>query len=547
MRGLGPEAILLCGALAVGLVALAAWLVATRAKDRLPSEDASSSSPLFLLTGAAAALLLFLFTLPSRPPFAAGGQLGVGVLLGALSAALVAWGAGRRVVAASPLGVAGVLGAALAPAALVTWIYRGDPMYALMGMLLGQSVLLLFPEASLRAGEESAAAGRIGLFLGASAAAVAGVSLAIARYHDFRVPERLALGSKLWWSAPLFVLAAVVAGALVAALVVRTPAQRALVGLLVGAALLALFGARFPRYWPLMLPPAAGYATGALLVALAATAESDWQATVARRRALSALLGALLVLILLIAAYRLQAGLGIALAAIGFAGAALALPGDDGTAESSSPPHSSAVFTAGLQLLALGALFRLFYAAQGLESTSIYLTAHYALIGLVAGCLTPIGLGLLARATAREDEGQADPWLTPLAQGIAVVALPLAMLLLWGLKANAGVLLGLVAGQAFLLLLLLIEGRGRSVFDRGAVGDGGRAPGPASATGRAALAAPSSPVLLVAVVAIRLLPPLAPFTAELTRVQRAAVLLAVIALVPLWALWTRLRDRSREA
>jgi hypothetical protein len=90
-------------------------------------------------------------------------------------------------------------------------------------------------------------------------------------------------------------------------------------------------------------------------------------------------------------------------------------------------------------------------------------------------------------------------------------------------------------------------GRGRSVFDRGAVGDGGRAPGPASATGRAALAAPSSPVLLVAVVAIRLLPPLAPFTAELTRVQRAAVLLAVIALVPLWALWTRLRDRSREA
>lgn len=521
MRGLGPEAILLCGALAVGLVALAAWLVAARAKDRLPSEDASSASPLFLLTGAAAALLLFLFTLPSRPPFAAGGQLGVGVLIGALSAALVAWGAGRRAGAASPLGIAGVLGAALAPAALVTWIYRGDPMYALMGLLLGQSVLLLFPEASAHAGEDSAAAGRIGLFLGASAAAVSGVSLAIARYHDFRVPERLALGSKLWWSAPLLVLAAIVAGALVAALLVRTPAQRALVGLLVGAALLALFGARFPRYWPLMLPLAAGYATGALLVALAATAESD------RRRALSALLGALLVLILLIAAYRLQAGLGIALAAIGFAGAALALPGDDGTAESSSPPHSSAVFTAGLQLLALGALFRLFYAAQGLESTSIYLTAHYALIGLVAGCLTPIGLGLLARATAWEDEGQADPWLAPLAQGIAVVALPLAMLLLWGLKANAGVLIGLVAGQAFLLLLLLIEG--------------GR---PSSATGRAALAAPSAPVLLVAVVAIRLLPPLAPFTAELTRVQRAAALIALIALVPLWALWTRLRHRS---
>src|SRR5262249_16939836 len=215
---------------------------------------------------------------------------------------------------------------------------------------------------------------------------------------------------------------------------------RALVGLLVGAALLTLFGAHFPRYWPLMLPPAAGYVTGALLVALAATAESD------RRRALSALLGALLVLILLIAAFRLQLGLGIALAALGLAGAAVALPGDGGTEDARAPFTSGAVLSAGLQLLALGALFRVFYAAQHLESTSIYLTAHYALIGLVAGSLTPIRLGLLALATARDDAGRPDPWLAPLAQGVAAVALPLAMLLVWGLKADAGVLLGLVVG-----------------------------------------------------------------------------------------------------
>jgi hypothetical protein len=533
MRGLGPEVILLSGGIAVGLVALAAWLVAARTKDRSLPGDTVVSSPLFLLAGAAAALLLFLLTLPSRPPFAPGGRLGVGVLIGAVSAALVAWGLRRREGAAAPLGIAGVLGAALVPAALVMLIYRGDPWDALMGILLGQGVLLLFPEASVRAGEEGAAAGRIGLFLGASATAVAGVLLAISRYEDFHTPERLALGTKLWWSAPLLVLAAVVAGALVAALVVRTPAQRALVGLLVGAVLLALFGARFPRYWPLMLPPAAGYVTGALLVALAATVESD------RRRALSALLGALLVLILLIAAYRLQAGLGIALAALGFAGAAVALPGGDGAAEASSSPQPGAAFLAGLQLLALGALFRVFYAAQDLESTSIYLTAHYVLIGLVAGCLMPIGLGLLARATARDDDGQAsggsapgslyqsDPWLTPLAQGIATVALPLAMLLLWGLKAAAGVVLGLVVGQAFLLLLLLLEG------DR-----------PSSPSGRAAVAAPVAPVLLVAVIAIQLLPPLAPFTEELTRVQRGAALLALVALVPLWAVWERLRQRS---
>jgi hypothetical protein len=521
MRGLGPEVILLSGGIAVGLVALAAWLVAARTKDRSLPGDTMVSSHLFLLAGAAAALLLFLLTLPSRPPFAPGGRLGVGVLIGAVSAALVAWGLRRREGAAAPLGIAGVLGAALVPAALVMLIYRGDPWDALMGILLGQGVLLLFPEASVRAGEDGAAAGRVGLFLGASAAAVAGVLLAISRYEDFHTPERLALGTKLWWSAPLLVLAAVVAGALVAALVVRTPAQRALVGLLVGAVLLALFGARFPRYWPLMLPPAAGYITGALLVALAATVESD------RRRALSALLGALLVLILLIAAYRLQAGLGIALAALGFAGAAVALPGGEGAAEASSSPQPGAAFLAGLQLLALGALFRVFYAAQDLESTSIYLTAHYVLIGLVAGCLMPIGLGLLARATAQDDEGRSNPWLAPVAQCIATVALPLAMLLLWGLKAAAGVVLGLVVGQAFLLLLLLLEG------DR-----------PSSPSGRAAVAAPVAPVLLVAVIAIQLLPPLAPFTEELTRVQRGAALLALVALVPLWTLWERLRQRS---
>jgi hypothetical protein len=521
MRGLGPEVILLSGGVAVGLVALAAWLVAARTKDRSLPGDATASSPLFLLAGAVGALLLFLLTLPSRPPFQPGGHLGIGVLIGALSAAALAWGASRRAGAASPLAVPGVLGAALVPAALMMVIYRGDPGDVLMGVLLGQGVLLLFPEASLRAGEEDTAASRIGLFLGASAAAVAGAMLAIARYEDFAMAERLAHGSKLWWSAPLLVFAAVAAGALVAALVVRTPSRRALVALLVAAFLLAIFGARFPRYWPLMLPPAAGYVTGALLVALAATVESD------RRRALSTLLGALLVLILLVAAYRLQLGLGIALAALGFAGAAVALPGAGGTEEASAPLPTGAVFTAGLQLLALGALFRVFYAAQDLDATSVYLTAHYALIGLIAGCLTPIGLGLLARATARDDEGRQDPWLAPLAQGIAAVALPLAMLLLWGLKAAAGVLLGLVVGQAFLLLLLLLEG------DR-----------PSSPAGRAALAAPAAPVLLIAVVAIQLLPPLAPFTEELTRFQRAAALIALVALVPLWALWERLRHRS---
>jgi hypothetical protein len=534
MRGLDPEVILLSGGIAVGLVALAAWLAAARGKERSLSEDGLPSPVRFLLAGAAAALLLFLLTLPSRPPFAPGGRLGVGVLFGAVSALLVAWGLGRGAGAVSPLGIAGVLGAALAPAALIMVIFRGDPTDALMGVVLGQGVLLLFPESSLRAGEAGAVAGGTaraacgpGLFLGASAAAVAGALLAIARYKDFHTAERLALGSKLWWSAPLLVLAALVAAALVAALVVRTPSRRALVGLLVAAALLALFGARFPRYWPLMLPPAAGYVTGVLLVALAATVESDRPATVARRRSLSTLLGVLLVLILLIAAYRLQVGLGIALAALGLAGAAVALPADDGTEEAPASFASGAVLSAGLQILALGALFRDFYAAQDLESTSIYLTAHYALIGLFAGCLTPIGLGLLALATARDDAGRADPWLAPLAQGIAAVALPLAMLLLWGLKAAAGVLLGLVVGQAFLLLLLLLEG------DR-----------PSSPAGRAALAAPVAPVLLVAVVAIQLLPPLAPLTAELTRVQRAAALIVLIALVPLWALWERLRQRS---
>src|SRR5262245_60533043 len=103
------------------------------------------------------------------------------------------------------MGSAGVLGAALLPAALVLWLYRGDPTYALMGVLLGQAVLLLFPEALLRAEEAGAAAsggGRAargpGLFLGASAAAVAGARLAIARYEGFHLPARLALWGRVW-------------------------------------------------------------------------------------------------------------------------------------------------------------------------------------------------------------------------------------------------------------------------------------------------------------------------------------------------------------
>lgn len=503
---------LLSGVLAVAVVGLGAWLFIPRGLD--VTEEAPVVPTKLLLTGAAGSLFLFLLTLTSRPPFAPGGALGVGVLAGAVSAALVAWGAARPGGATSAFAPSGVLGAVLGAVAALMLVYRQNPTYALVGLLLGQGVTLFFLEASAGEERQRATTGLYRLFLAVGAAAVAGVALAVAQYEPLRAPERLAVGGKLWWALPPLVPASLLAGALIAAPTLRSPVLRAVAMLAVGGALLALFGARFPRYWSLFLPPLAGFVTGALVAALAMPTRDEQPrppGSVAPpadelRPALGALLGPVLLLALLIVAYRLRTGLGISLAALGYLGAVVAM--------GSSVSLAS---LCGLQLLALAALFRLSYVALDLEATSVYLTAHYALIGMLAGALLPIAFGLLATS------GAAVPGP---ALALAVVALPAGMLLLWGLKAAAGTLLGLVVGQAFLMLALLAEG------------DAPRGP-----LGRAARAAPFAPVLLLAVVFIQLLPPLAPLVQDLSRAQRALALLALVALLAVAARALGARER----
>jgi hypothetical protein len=527
MGRLGPEPFALGGSIAVGVVALALWLArpgeergdgATEVDARASTGEGATGAHLL---GLAVALVLFLLTLLSRPPFAPGGRLGVGILIGGAIGAVVAWLSARDArtapgSAATPFAVPGSLGAAVIGAALVSLIYRGDPTDALVGLILGQSVVLLFSEGS--------GARSVSIFLGAGAAVAAGVCLAIGQYEDMNAAERLAVGGKLWWSLPVLALAALLVGLIVATLASRSPVARSALTPVVGGALLALLAARFPRYWSLLLAPAAGYLSGLLAAALAAPPAEGDGVTSDELPAASAFLTALLLLVLLIVAYRLHRGLGIALAALGFAGSATVIT-----------HYSPRIAGPGLLLLALASLFRLFYSAQNLESTSIYLTAHYALIGLAAGCLAPLGLGLLGRPAIEEAQGSGLRALSPepralsrsavLGQVLVVVVLPLVMLLLWGLKASAGMVLGLAVGQAFLAFLVLIEGAE------------GRA-------GRAALAAPASAVLLLAVICVQLLAPLAPLVEDWTRLQRAIALLILVALLPLWTLVSR-RGRSQ--
>jgi hypothetical protein len=522
---------LLGGALAVALVALGAWLAASGGvAEGAPGGRGWTRA---LLLGLGGALLLFLLTLPTRAPFQPGGQLGIGALVGAAFAALLAWGAGRPGEGASPLRLAGVLGAALAPVALLCLLYRGSPVYALIGALLGQAATLFFLEAAWGSDVAQPRNADLQLFLGVSAALAAGVALAIAQYALIPAAARTAAGGRAWWALPVLVLGALLVGALVAALAARGTTARVIVAAGIAGGLLALFAVRFPLYWPLWLPPAAGFVTGALVLFLAyevpgsATEAANVEPGAGNRERgplVSALLGPVLLIALLIVAYRLRTGLGIALAALGYAGALAVLPG-------------SMAARRGLQLLALAALFRLSYAALDLEATSVYLTAHYALIGMLGGALLPVAFGLLAAPSSEAERGsgggvdEAYPAaLWPLA--LAVVTIPAGLLLLWGLRAVAGLLLGLVVGQGFLMLVLFLEADGPLPGDRSE-----------SATARAARAAPFAAVLLLAVAAIQLLPPLAPLVQDLTRGSRAVALLVVAAVMA--AAFVPLRTRNR--
>jgi hypothetical protein len=506
-----PEVVLLLGAGGVGLLALLFPLLLRQDDPRAPL-----SWPR-LAVAAVVIVLLFGLTRLSAYPFSPGGTLGNGLLLGGTMALVTVMLASLW--PGTAVAAVGAGGGALLGAAVVLLWHRGYPSEALVGFGAGHAIATLL--VCDGEGDEGAPSG---LWAGPVVAAlVAGAALlAIIRAGDISSAERLALEGKAWWAWPLAVAATALAGQMVGLSVFARRAWAPAGAGLVAALLLLLLWLRFPRYGALLGPVAAGFVTAWLLLLTSGVQvfkrrvpaqrvdvqgnhpDDPHTGMGERLNALLALLAPGLALVLLAAAYRLYTGYGIALAALG---ALVLLPW---LAEREPVALGRAFFG----LLSAGVLFRVYYHAYDLGNNDIPLTAHYALVGLLAGALAPFAWGVLQSTvdSRQSTEGSSGAWLLSPVACLLAAALPLLLAVFWGEKVGGGLLLGLAVGQGYRMMAALLEAE---------------APG---ALGAIAAAVPEAALLVMGWVAVQILDWGANFGLQLLRVQRIGIVAALVAL-----------------
>jgi hypothetical protein len=175
-------------------------------------------------------------------------------------------------------------------------------------------------------------------------------------------------------------------------------------------------------------------------------------------------------------------------------------------------------------MLAAAILFRVYYESYNLTSGDIPLTAHYVMVGLIAGALSPWALGALGAGRWALGTGTGVQRSTPDAQRpsrtvlfafgalLFAVALPLLLALFWGAKAGGGLLLGLVIGQGYRLMAGLLEAG---------------APGLVAVAGARV---PEAAALVMGWVTVQLLERAAAFGLQMLRVQRVGLIVVMVVL-----------------
>lgn len=406
--------------------------------------------------GAGVALVAFLFTLPAKPPWQPGLLMGWGIAIGAVFAL---WAVGESAVdpgaetwAARCVSLLCL--AALGPS-LILLIFRGDPTDALIGCAVGGVCVVLCCfgvfAASAAAGDQSAAATLnrgLETYILSSVAVIGGAYLAIQHYPR-PTPGSLAGG---YWAIPglLTAVCALVLAVLSAGKGARlSPARFLSTGVVCG---LAAAIVTWVLHWKLLpvLPwlPCVYAAAGFGLIGWVVLLHDVNGSEAAARPVLPALAAACGAILIGALAYQGEGGaFGQALAVVT---AAVVVMLVHGARVSQRGALAGGLLNGSAGLLALMVWYRL-YADDTAHWRSLDFQQHYQFLAIALGAGAAFASMALASGGAQVRE-RSRVWRT-IAMGVAAVAAPLLVASLWGERAVAAYLGGLVAAAIVWMLV----------------------------------------------------------------------------------------------
>jgi len=455
----------------VGVLYAAAVVMASREEAEHPPDDEGApegASLVPLMWSAIPPVAVgILAIVGGKPPFAPGGALGSGLLIGALFGAASAWAMelwpsrvpgelseSRMWVLRSAI-CSGLCAWTVTGATLPLLIFKASPSVALMGYAVGFATVALLLGCAPLAGVMRGRWTMMGpQALLATTLAAAGC-LAVRHFPD----------DPIWWALPfglagLTILAGIISSRVGASGEGRSQKARmafsAAAGALIVAAVWAVLAAGTVGSWAMFACVATGLVATGLILALTGSARAQQSSSSSLQTAAFAgiiTLGGVVVCFRLLAGYGVAVGLAaswvVLLPAIG---GLIRRPGDD-SAPWREPGMDLMPFLSGWAIFALYRLFLEHYHVGPVEPS-----VHYSFVAVGVGALAMLLFGGYATGGTDSESQQAPSggWLDkvrPALLAMVAVVLPLLVAVLWGHRAAAGLVGGLFIGALALAAL----------------------------------------------------------------------------------------------